>query len=458
MTYVLKTVYNTIRESDYIPVTALYSYLSTMGGRRMSKYMKAFKNESYLQSSVTMLLYFASWGIWWSFFQLWLTAKSGLNLDGSAVGTIYSANSLVTLVLMFFYGTLQDKLGIKRHLLIFSGVCAALVGPFFIYAYEPMLHTNFTMGLVVGSIFLSAGFLATTGIYEALVERFSRVFKFEYGQARAWGSFGYAVVALLAGHLFVINPDLNFWVGSIFGVLLLLNVCFWVPKAERLERVRSAQETEKTVPSVREMLSLLKMRDLWVVIVLIFFTWTFYTVFDQQMFPSFYAGLFSSVAQGQQMYGNLNSIQVFVEAIMMGIVPIIMNKIGVRNTLLLGIAIMAIRIGLCGFIDNPVAISFVKMLHSFETPLFILSIFRYFTLHFDTKLSATLYMIGFQVAAQLGQVFLSTPLGMLRDNSGYAVTFHIITIIVIAAGIYAFFVIKKDNQDVNGEPLVSKAA
>ena len=67
-------------------------------------------------------------------------------------------------------------------------------------------------------------------------------------------------------------------------------------------------------------------------------------------------------------------------------------------------------------------------------------------------------MIGFQVAAQLGQVFLSTPLGMLRDNSGYAVTFHIITIIVIAAGIYAFFVIKKDNQDVNGEPLVSKAA
>lgn len=424
----------------------------------MSKYMKAFKNESYLQSSVTMFLYFSSWGIWWSFFQLWLTSKDGLNLNGSAVGTIYAANSLVTLILMFFYGTLQDKLGLKRNLLIFSGICAALVGPFFIYAYEPMLNSNFTFGLVVGSIFLSAGFLATTGIYEALVERFSRVFKFEYGQARAWGSFGYAVVALLAGHLFVINPDINFWVGSFFGVLLLLNVCLWVPKAERKEKRRSSNTTQASVPSVKEMLSLLKLRDLWAVIILIFFTWTFYTVFDQQMFPSFYAGLFGSVAQGQQMYGNLNSIQVFVEAIMMGLVPIIMNKIGVRNTLLLGITIMAIRIGLCGFIDNPIAISCVKMLHSFETPLFILSIFRYFTLHFETKLSATLYMIGFQVAAQLGQVVLSTPLGMLRDNSGYAMTFHIITIIVVAAGIYAFFVIKKDNQDVNGEPLINQTA
>ncbi|WP_174855282.1 MFS transporter [Weissella bombi] len=420
--------------------------------------MKAFKNESYLQSSVTMFLYFASWGIWWSFFQLWLTSKDGLNLNGSSVGTIYAANSLVTLILMFFYGTLQDKLGLKRNLLIFSGICAALVGPFFIYAYEPMLNSNFTFGLVVGSIFLSAGFLATTGIYEALVERFSRVFKFEYGQARAWGSFGYAVVALLAGHLFVINPDINFWLGSFFGVLLLLNVCFWVPKAEREEKKRSRNTTQASVPSVKEMLSLLKLRDLWAVIILIFFTWTFYTVFGQQMFPSFYAGLFGSVAQGQQMYGNLNSIQVFVEAIMMGLVPIIMNKIGVRNTLLLGITIMAIRIGLCGFIDNPIAISCVKMLHSFETPLFILSIFRYFTLHFETKLSATLYMIGFQVAAQLGQVVLSTPLGMLRDNSGYAMTFHIITIVVVAAGIYAFFVIKKDNQDVNGEPLINQAA
>ena len=422
----------------------------------MAGYMKAFKNQSYLQSSVTMFLYFASWGIWWSFFQLWLTSKNGLNLSGSEVGTIYAVNSFVTLILMFVYGALQDKLGIKRYLLIFSSICATLVGPFFIYVYEPMLTSNFILGLAMGSIFLSAGFLAAAGIYEALIERVSRVFNFEYGQARAWGSFGYAVVALLAGHLFVINPNLNFWVGSFFGVLLLLVTWLWVPKVERDYKVaHEAAGDTQTSPSLREMFHLLKERELWLIIILVFFTWTFYTVFDQQMFPSFYTSLFASDAVGQQVYGDLNAVQVFVEAIMMGIVPIIMKKIGVRRTLLIGITIMFIRIGLCGFINNPVIVSGIKMLHSFETPLFVLSIFRYFTLHFETKLSATLYMIGFQVAAQLGGVILSTPLGILRDNAGYAVTFHVIAVIVLIAGIYGWFILKQDNQDVNGDPLVT---
>lgn len=94
------------------------------------------------------------------------------------------------------------------------------------------------------------------------------------------------------------------------------------------------------------------------------------------------------------------------------------------------------------------------MLHSLEVPLFILPMFRYFTLHFDTKLSATLYMIGFQIAAQVGQVILSTPLGTLRDQIGYSNTFKIISLIVLIAGIFAAFVLKKDNQDVNGDPFV----
>lgn len=114
---------------------------------------------------------------------------------------------------------------------------------------------------------------------------------------------------------------------------------------------------------------------------------------------------------------------------------------------------MCLRIGLCGFITDPIAISGVKMLHSLEVPLFVLSIFRYFTLHFDTKLSATLYMIGFQIAAQVGQIILSTPLGILRDSMGYSMTFKIIALIVLITGIYGFFIIKKDNEFVNGQPL-----
>nr|WP_237048927.1 MFS transporter [Leuconostoc mesenteroides] len=182
------------------------------------------------------------------------------------------------------------------------------------------------------------------------------------------------------------------------------------------------------------------------------FTWTFYNIFDSQMFPDFYTKLFSSVAVGQQTYGTLNSIQVFFEALMLGIVPIVMQKVGVKRTLMIGVAIMFLRIGLCGFNANPYAVSAIKMLHSLEVPMFTLSIFRYFTLHFNTKLSASLYMIGFQIAAQIGQVILSTPLGILRDRVGYQNTFHVIAVIVLIAGIYAFFILKKIHNT-STEPL-----
>ena len=421
----------------------------------LQRKLRELKNPSYLQSSTTMLLFFASWGIWWSFFQLWLTSEhNGLGLSGSAVGTIFSINSIASLVLMFLYGTIQDKLFIKRHLLIFNAILATLTAPFFIFIYAPLLQSHFIVGAWVGAIFLSAAYLSAVGVLEATTERFSRVFGFAYGQARAWGSFGYAISALLAGFLFVKDPRLNFIGGSLIGICLLLDLLFWRPKEERaaLKAIDELKSDDAT-PKLKDMVGLLKIKVLWQIIFFVMFSWTFYNVFDQQMFPEFYTSLFSSNAVGQKTYGTLNSIQVFVEALMLGLVPLLMKKIGVRKTLLLGTAIMCLRIGLCGFITDPIVISGVKMLHSLEVPLFVLSIFRYFTLHFDTQLSATLYMIGFQIAAQVGQVILSTPLGILRDNMGYSMTFKIIALIVLLTGIYGFFIIKKDNEFVNGQPL-----
>jgi len=42
----------------------------------MAGFTTTLKNPTYLQSSFSMLLFFASWGIWWSFFQIWLTSES----------------------------------------------------------------------------------------------------------------------------------------------------------------------------------------------------------------------------------------------------------------------------------------------------------------------------------------------------------------------------------------------
>lgn len=274
----------------------------------------------------------------------------------------------------------------------------------------------------------------------------SRKHGFEYGQARAWGSFGYAIVALVAGFNFTVNPAINFWLGSAFGVLLLFILVLW--------KEPEAPDTEftNTTPSFKEMVSVLNVPSLWVVIVLVFFTWTFYTVFDQQMFPQFYTSLFQDAATGERTYGILNSVQVFVEALMMGVVPIYMRKVGVKNTLMTGFAVMALRILGCAIFADPVIISFVKMFHALEVPLCILPIFRYFTLHFPTKISATLYMVGFQVASQVGNVVLSPVLGAMRDRLGFHPTFYVIVGFVVASATFGWCALKGDKEDVQGDP------
>lgn len=418
----------------------------------MTRTAKLWKNPSYLQSSFGIFLFFCSWGIWWSFFQRWLNS---MGLNGAEVGTIYSINSLATLVLMFCYGLIQDNLGLKRHLVLAISTIAALVGPFVQFIYAPLMRTNMMAAAMIGSIVLSAGFMAGCSLIEAVTERYSRKFNFEYGQSRAWGSFGYAIVALVAGIVFNINPMINFWLGSAFGVGMLIVYLTWYPANQRAAlKEESAPDAEPTNPSLKEMVKVLRMPALWVLIVFMLLTNTFYTVFDQQMFPTYYASLFPTEATGNTVYGILNSVQVFCESAMMGVVPIIMRKIGVRNALLLGGTVMFLRIGLCGIFHDPVMISIVKMFHAIEVPLFCLPAFRYFTLHFNPKLSATLYMVGFQIASQIGQVVFSTPLGMLHDRLGDRTTFLTISGIVLCAVVYGVFVIKKDNEQVDGDPFI----
>ena len=405
----------------------------------MTRTAKLWKNPSYLQSSFGIFLFFCSWGIWWSFFQRWLNS---MGLNGAEVGTIYSINSLATLVLMFCYGLIQDNLGLKRHLVLAISTIAALVGPFVQFIYAPLMRTNMMAAAMIGSIVLSAGFMAGCSLIEAVTERYSRKFNFEYGQSRAWGSFGYAIVALVAGIVFNINPMINFWLGSAFGVGMLIVYLTWYPADQRAAlKEESAPDAEPTNPSLKEMVKVLRMPALWVLIVFMLLTNTFYTVFDQQMFPTYYASLFPTEATGNTVYGILNSVQVFCESAMMGVVPIIMRKIGVRNALLLGGTVMFLRIGLCGIFHDPVMISIVKMFHAIEVPLFCLPAFRYFTLHFNPKLSATLYMVGFQIASQIGQVVFSAPLGMLHARLGARPTFLTISGFVLCAGIYGFFVV-----------------
>src|SRR5690606_5090259 len=107
-----------------------------------------------------------------------------------------------------------------------------------------------------------------------------------------------------------------------------------------------------------------------------------YNTYDQ-MFPSYFASLFATEAEGNRMYSDLNSVQVFLEAGGMLLAPFLVNRIGPKNALLVSGAVMAARILLSGAVTDPVAISAVKLLHAVELPIMLIAIFKYINLHFD---------------------------------------------------------------------------
>lgn len=412
------------------------------------------KNPFYVSNSLNILLFFAGWGIWWSFFQIWLTTKEGFS--GAQVGEIYSFNSAFSLIMNLVYSNIQDRLGIRRNLLVFCAVLQVFLGPFFTFLFVPMLRAHFLMGALIGSCYLTLAYLSASPMFEALTERVSRRFNYQYGSARGWGSFGYALSALIAGFLFTIDPALLFWLGSGIAVVLLILLLCWNPIRNEKDVAKfenpMVKERENSKPASKDFLNIFKIRSLWEIAIFLVFSGTFYTIFDQQMFPQFFTQFFKTQAVGDHMYGILNSVEVFLEAIMMGLVPLLMKKIGVLQTILVGVTFMFIRIGGCGLITNPVGVSIIKLLHAPETAIFCVVMFRYYTLHYDPRVSATINIVT-GIAGSFGQILLSTPLGILRDHIGYQPTFLVIAGIVFCAGIYGYFIIRKDDQEVNGEKL-----
>jgi len=398
-----------------------------------------FKNPYYRYASGYSFFFFITWSLWWSLYAIWL--KNTIGLTGAQLGILYSLNQFTSILFMVIYGVMQDKLGLKKNIMWLISFTLVLTGPFLIYFYEPHLKDNFYPVVTVGSLFFGLGYLAGCGLVDSFIEKMSRSFRFEFGTSRLWGSLGYAIGAFVAGIMFSINPHINFWAVSIMGL------CFMAVNALFNEKKSQDYIPERTdKPTKEDFLGLVKDKNFWIFVIFVIGTWSFYTIYDQQMFPVFYAGLFSTPELGTQVYGYLNAAQVVLEAICMALAPFIVNKIGPKKALVIGATIMLARILMAAIFINPYIISFVKMFHALEVPLFIVAVFKYAVTNFDKRLSSTIFLIGFQIASSIGIILLSMPLGELFDRVGYQSIFYTISSVVTIMIIFGAFMLSGKMQ------------
>ncbi|MDP2536671.1 oligosaccharide MFS transporter [Alteromonas stellipolaris] len=397
--------------------------------------MKCQLNSAYWSSAITFFSFFLTWSFCYSLFPLWL--NQALALTGKETGVVFATNALAALIIMPVYGILQDRLGTGKQLLFMLGLLMAGVGPFFILIYQPLLTSFFIVGAIVGALYSALTFGAAVGTLEAYIERLGRQHDVEFGKARLWGSLGWACATFVAGVIFNINPKLNFVLASATGVGFILCL-FWLPASTKTPR------TKKKKVGVSDVLSLFSQSRFWRLSLYVMGVSCLYQIYDQQ-FPIYFSSLFPTPEEGNRFYGYLNSLQVFIEAGMMFIAPFIVNKIGPKNGLLLSGAIMALRMLASGVVADPVSISLVKLLHALELPILLVAIFKYIAVNFDTRLSATIYLIGFHVFTQVVTTLLSSDVGELYDDLGFADTYLLLGTVVTVNLIFSFWILENNK-------------
>jgi MFS transporter, OHS family, lactose permease len=407
------------------------------------------KKVVYATLSGFMFAYFFAQAMSISLLAIWL--KNVLHLSGVQTGIVFSANFFTAMCVQPLYGFVSDKVGLNKTVLWGVAGMVLLCGVFFPLVYGPLLKTYAILGAVVGGIYLGITFIAGSFVIESYVDRAGRKFGFAFGRARLWGSLGYACAAFFSGSLFNIDPRINFALASAAGLVMLVIIYFAPMHANASERAQAESLR------VTDALAVLGMAKFWRFMVLILGVTTLYLVYDLQ-FPAYFASQFPDTKQGTAMFGYLNSAQIFVEAGMFYLAPLIVARTGAKNGLLFAAAIMIVRIAGSGLVTGPLPISCMKMLHSLELPILVTSIFQYIARNFETRLSSTLYLVSTGFIRNLGLMVLSVAAGQSYDIVGFPKTYLAIAAIALIFWGVSFFALASDKPSATAATASRQAA
>lgn len=181
-----------------------------------------------------------------------------------------------------------------------------------------------------------------------------------------------------------------------------------------------------------------RQRKMWMFILYVVGVACVYDVFDQQ-FATFFKSFFTTPEAGTRAFGFATTAGEICNAIIMFCSPWIINRIGAKNTLLIAGMVMAARMIGSSFATTAAEVVALKMLHALEVPFLLVGAFKYITGVFDTRLSATIYLVGFQFAKQVAAIFLSAFAGNMYDRIGFQDTYMILGGIALVVTVISAF-------------------
>lgn len=409
------------------------------------------KNPAFWNFGGLFFFYFAIWQLAFTFLSRWLEVEAGMSHGN--IGLLNSVMALTAFCLQPVYGFIQDKLGFRKHLFTFVVLVGALMGPFFAFVFTPLVELNQVLGAVVGGLFLSLTLNAGVGIVEAFNERNSRANGFEYGHVRLFGSIAGAIASLVGGFIWASNPDNVWWAGTfsaiVLGVLLLVAR---TPKpgdagyeAVAADAADAGAGSGRPKVDKQIVLGLLRNRSFLGFMVLMFGAAALYDVFDQQ-FPNYFAQFIGGGIDPQVLFSRVVFAQILLEALVMVAMPFVINRIGAKRGLQLFALVLVVRVVGSAFFTHTSLLILWRLLAAVEMPLMLVSVMKYITRMFDVRISATAYMIGFNMSKQVGIVVFSWLFGTAYDLIGFSTSYVIMGGVVLIVTVLAGLLMQDDRR------------
>ncbi|MGL5969200.1 MAG: oligosaccharide MFS transporter [Kluyvera sp.] len=405
----------------------------------------------YYKISSFIFLYFFTWSASIGLFAIWLGQKA--ELSGAVIGTVFAVNGIFSVVLKPIYGYILDKIGMSKYLLYFVVVMSALMAPFFIYVYQPLLLSHTMLGIIIGAIYLSFAWYAGVAACESYADRYSRLNSMEFGQIRMWGSLGWAVASSFSGLLFNISPAYNFILGSVAS-LVMLAVLMSLKVDTQTANASAVISKDKIV--LKDVFDLLKSGKFWAFCLYVAgVAWMMFVA--EQQFSRYFVTFFSDVHEGNTVFGLLGTVQSGTEFVMYIFMPMFVNYIGAKRGLLIVGVLVGARLVISGLCDSHLLISVIKPLYGLEIFLLLVSVFKYIAEHFDKRVNATMYLLGYQAMLYIGNVVVSSPAGLLYDRIGFEKTYMIMGAIALFFTLVSAFTLSACQRQNHRQPALDVA-
>jgi OHS family lactose permease-like MFS transporter len=399
-----------------------------------------------------IFLYFFTWSSSFGLYALWLGQKAGL--DSVSIGTVFAINGVFAVIMKPVYGYIMDKIGMSKSLLYFVVLVSALMAPFFIYVYQPLLESHLMLGIIAGALYLSLGWYAGVAASESYADRFSRLYHMEFGQVRMWGSLGWALAASFSGLLFNLSPAWNFGLSSATSLVMLAVLLSLKIGDEELKNndVISAQ---KIVFS--DVILLLKNRKFWMFSMYVAgVAWMMFVA--EQQFSRYFVTFFDTKEQGNAWYGYLSTVQSGLEFLMMMVIPFLVNYFGAKKGLLLVGVVVGLRLIASGLTSDPLLISIIKPFYGLEIALLLVSVFKYIAEHFSKRVNATMYLLGYQAMIYVGSIVVAPPAGYFYDRIGFEHTYLVMGGIALCFTLISAFTLSTCHSLRSGAPAPAEPA